>query len=220
MAFPTASIQNIVDTLATHLSHCDGIRMQYATVYELEPPFSHYPADIILGFANPGVLPTHVTIELVSPEGRSSCRHASWLTQDDIIVPALMGTTMLPMVAMPDGWSLKVGVRGKVTAMCVHLDDHVVMDAAMSTFQLPRPLAFPHPTACTPPFSAGLLARAIPSAECAVQLPDLNCALDLGRRSTAARAREAGRQSAFFQELMERVWAPSRVQAGMADLDS
>ena len=218
------SIQSIVDALAAHVC-CEDAHVQLlpspdVSVYELHPPFSHYPADIILGFANPGATPTHVTIEVVSPEGVCACRHASWLNKEDVIVPALMGTTMLPMVAMPDGWSLNVGVCGQVTAVCAHLRDHVVMDAALSTFQLPRPLAFPHPTASTPPFVAGLLARSEPCAEHAVQLPDLDRALELGIRSAAASAREAGRQLSIFQELMESAWAPRRVIAGSADLDS
>lgn len=215
-------IQKVVDALAAHVTLGDDPESMsdVFSVHELLPPFSQYPADVILGFVNASEQPVQLTVDIVSPDGGCTHRTRRWVNKDDVMMPALMGRTMLPMVAMPDGWSLRICVNGPVVAVCAHIRDHVVVDAALSTYQLPRNLLPPHPAASTKPFESGMLARLSTCHERVVQLPDLEQALEVGLRSKAAQAREKNRQSLIFQDLMESVWSPRRVSAGLVDIDS
>ena len=110
------------------------------TVYEIYPPFSSVPADVILGFATSCERDAVLSIRLVEWEGgsRSPPRFPSFrcsFSRSSGLVPALLGTTLLPAVAMPDGCGLKVSVSGDrpgIRAICAHLHDSVVLGMALA----------------------------------------------------------------------------------------
>jgi hypothetical protein len=228
----------VVDALAAAVSRSPRIdlarRHEGFTLYELAQPFSATPADVILGFVTSDERPIELSLRLVGPglaghpgQQPFRCR----VSRDDGLVPALMGVTMLPMVALPDGWGLEVEAHGagagaSLRAVCAYLHNDVVLEMAHATYLVrdargARVLARSAGAACMRRACVGsqaadalLLLRAV------VVLPDLDAAIERCVRGPAARARAAERHGLLFRELMERAWAPERVRAGLVDLDS
>ena len=141
-------------------------------------------------------------------------RYTLRLTPEDGLVPACLGVTALPIVAMPLCSGVTVESHGcQAIALCAFLREDVRLAVASSGFALPSSCTLGRTVPL--PMSRGALDFGAPLR----QLPDLDAIVEAAVREPAARTRARERHSILFQELMERAWAPERVRAGMVDLD-
>jgi hypothetical protein len=127
------------------------------------------------------------------------------LSDEDVLVPAWLGQTILPVLSIPGWCGLRVHVRpaeaGRdVRAVCATLRPDVRAAVAASKFALPY-------EAC------GSRVIALPDLWDRLERLPASC------RQVATRARVRERTDAYLRELMEVVWAPSRVASGLVDLD-
>lgn len=180
------------------------------------PPPPPPPLEVVVGFrvvGRRGLPPVELDVTVEALGGVDGVRVTSTLclSDEDVLVPAWLGQTILPVLSIPGWCGLRVHVRpaeaGRdVRAVCATLRPDVRAAVAASKFALPY-------EACGGEGGQGSRVIALPDLWDRLERLPASC------RQVATRARVRERTDAYLRELMEVVWAPSRVASGLVDLD-
>ena len=198
-------------------------------------PFILYEAEPEYGAADGGGTTADVIVGFVTAQGETgSCdlefrlralagpdfAYVLRVSPECGLVPACLGVTLLPVLAMPLCSGIVVTKRGGTAsprAVCCLLRQDVRLAVAATCFSLPPSCTLGRTVAI--PMSR-LQAADDGGTRALHQLADLDAAIDAVVREPEAKRRAHARNDAIFRELMERVWAPDRVASGLVDPDS